>query len=396
MAFVKYFIFCFFTSITYSQISFFKKLINEESDRAEGAVQLPDSSYLITGSSSSYLPSNKQCFILKIDSLGNVKWSKDYGGSEADKGRRIFYVPNDGVYVFGQTNSFGANFFDIYVFKTDFEGNLLWENIIGGVGYEDIYDAVILKDTSFILVGESTSNSNEDENVYILRVNRFGQKIWDKNIDNYGVDRAMSIKMYNDTTAFIVGESYQNVWQKTFGFLSKMHINGTIDWTKYYENKDKLVFNDMNIKNDTIRIAGYTKDYFENEHKNLYLSSHDINGETILINIEYRYYAVSCEFIENYENDFLILRAMEGEAEFIYNYGLDAKAYRYNGDLYFLSVYFDLSYLYEDVINDVISTSDGGILYVGYATNPYDGGENVLIMKIAKGNNFQSYISRNL
>ena len=116
-----------------SQIAFFKAYSDNGYDKGEGIVQLQDSSYLVTGSSSSF-SSSSQAFILKVDSLGNRLWSKNFGGIETEKGRRIFHVPNDGIYVVGQTNSYANKFYDAYFFKTDEVGNLLYEkNYVGTV-----------------------------------------------------------------------------------------------------------------------------------------------------------------------------------------------------------------------------------------------------------------------
>ena len=56
--------------LSYGQNSFFKLYSGSGYDRGEGIVQLEDSSYVITGSSSSWSESS-QAFLLKIDAEGN-------------------------------------------------------------------------------------------------------------------------------------------------------------------------------------------------------------------------------------------------------------------------------------------------------------------------------------
>ena len=75
-----------FSWFSYGQNSFFKLYSGSGYDRGEGIVQLEDSSYAITGSSSSWGESS-QAFLLKIDTAGNYLWSQSYGGPESEEGR---------------------------------------------------------------------------------------------------------------------------------------------------------------------------------------------------------------------------------------------------------------------------------------------------------------------
>ena len=146
----------------YGQINFFNLYTDNGDDFGEGIVQLEDSSFVITGSSSSFGWGSTDAFLLKIDSLGNYLWSKNYGGPESDGGRRVMYNPGDGFYVAGTTNSYGNGAYDFYLFKTDLSGNLIWERTYGGSGWERMNDAVLTNDGGIIMVGEKSSNSTQD------------------------------------------------------------------------------------------------------------------------------------------------------------------------------------------------------------------------------------------
>ena len=105
-------LFLFFTSQVHAQGKFYNTYSNNGHDFGEGIVQLADSSYLITGASSSFGEAPAKAFILHVDKFGNRLWSKAYGGAESNRGRRIFHVENDGIYVAGYTNSSGNGTFD--------------------------------------------------------------------------------------------------------------------------------------------------------------------------------------------------------------------------------------------------------------------------------------------
>ena len=375
-------------NIIFGQISFFRTYSNDGFDRGEGVTQLPDSSYLVTGSSSSFNEDSKQAFIMQVDSLGNFLWSNHYGGNEADKGRRIFHVPNDGIYVIGQSNSYPNKFFDAYFFKTDLSGNLLFEKNYGGTSYEDIYDGVILKDTSFIVVGETSSTLNEVEDIFMMRLNKFGDTLWSKSFGTIHSDKAKSIKMLNDTIVYVVGEMYNVDLDKQQGMLIKMHINGTIEWTKLYGSESKHGFNDLNIFNDTIRMVGYTQrdlitqknDYFRiictldgvynDEPMAFFTGSHSMNG------------------IQIFNNSELVISVSVKDEPSIptYMYGCDNLIFKYNLPILESISLIKVSKPYDDIINQLITTNDFGVLIVGF--NSELNFERISLLKIDGRSNF--------
>ena len=85
------------------QISFYKLFTNNGADFGQGITQLEDSSYVITGSSSSFINGPSQAFLMRIDSMGNYMWSNHYGGAEIESGRRVLYTKNFGYFICDST-----------------------------------------------------------------------------------------------------------------------------------------------------------------------------------------------------------------------------------------------------------------------------------------------------
>ena len=65
----------FLLNIQAQSIAFYKSYGGNGYDYGQGVTQLPDSSYAVTGSSSSFFDGPSQAFLLRVDSLGNFLWS---------------------------------------------------------------------------------------------------------------------------------------------------------------------------------------------------------------------------------------------------------------------------------------------------------------------------------
>ncbi len=387
--------FLFFTCQVQAQGKFYNTYSDNGYDFGEGIVQLADSSYLITGASSSFYEEPAQAFILHVDKFGNRIWSKPYGGSESERGRRIFHIENDGIYVAGYTSSMGSGSFDFYFFKTDLSGNLLYEKAYGGSNFEKLHDAAFVpSDSSFILVGETKSNPEEIENLYIMRLNTNGDTLWTKQIGTLGVDIARAVKMISDTTFVVVGDYYVSDSLMQKALLMKMHVNGSVEWLQTIGQKGACSLNDVAVDASDLRAVGYAR-YTENNvnYSRLYGIISTLGGtvthESMDVSATYTRYG----YLTNYGSDpnkyYVTEQATIGAAQNFEGGGEDAIISRIEGGyLYWTGGGVNVSSLGDDQITQLIRTSDGGAVAVGYNTHGGSGGNNITLMKIGENDDF--------
>lgn len=381
-------VFCSFSSI--GQISFYNIYTNNGSDKGQGVVQLEDSSYVITGASSSFSGSS-QAFLLHVDSLGNYLWSNNYGGAESESGRRVLYKKNFGFFICGFTNSIGSGGFDNYLAKVNESGVLEWEKAYGGSGWERVHDAALTKDTGVIMVGETSSNLTDNQDIYIVRTNKFGDTLWTKTIGGLGDDYASTIKGFTDSTFVIAGRTYVEDSLLTKIYITYIKDNGTVIWTDTLGNLGNYWANGISFNGNQILGVGGCVDDFS-DGTDLVAFIYDISGF---------YWGESkipaagnqnFDAITGYGSSNNIYTCYSNEDAGSYVNGPDVIVAKYTS-LFGWQSSFRIGYQNPDVTGQIIKTSDGGAIVVGYSTGIIAGGNEVFLVKIGPNDDYPSSIT---
>jgi hypothetical protein len=212
------------------QSSFYKLYSGKGFDRGEDVIELEDSSFIISGSSSSW-DENQSAFLLHVDRLGNYLWSNNFGGTEIDGSKRVLYKKNDGFFLLGHSNSFSSQGeFDLYLVKTDLDGNLQWQKTINYPGWQRVNDAIWGFDSTILVVGESLPNIGES-NMFFARFNQNGDTLCTKEFGSVGSDKAVSlIQSEEDSLYMIGGEFFLSDSSFVKGVVLKINSFGNIIW----------------------------------------------------------------------------------------------------------------------------------------------------------------------
>ena len=173
-------------------------------DEPQSILRTPDGGFLIGGRSSSQATADKSeasrgsydYWIIKIDEHGQKEWDKTYGGTAGDHLTCMLLLP-DGGYLLGgysfsptsyEKSEFRRGQADYWVIRTDDEGNLLWDRTYGGYGLERLNTMVLLSDGNILLGGNSDSGTQYEhshfnrgnDDWWLVKINIFGNKLWDK------------------------------------------------------------------------------------------------------------------------------------------------------------------------------------------------------------------------
>lgn len=95
-----------------------------------------DKGIMLCANTTSWGAGNNDVLLIKADSLGNLLWAKTYGGISEEQPRFADETPDKGFIISGYTTSFGAGDADAYLVKTDSLGNLQWSKAYGGAAFD--------------------------------------------------------------------------------------------------------------------------------------------------------------------------------------------------------------------------------------------------------------------
>ena len=129
-----------------------------------------DNGYILAGFTKSYGNGEEDFWLIKTDSLGNEIWNTIYGESQNDVIYSIQQTQDGGYIGGGLTNSFDAMGFDMWIVKTDSQGNISWSKIIGGAENEFAFSVSQIFDDGYILAGRTNSFGNGNDDAYVARI----------------------------------------------------------------------------------------------------------------------------------------------------------------------------------------------------------------------------------
>jgi hypothetical protein len=139
---------------------------------------------------------------VKLDSGGNVQWTKTIGGSGNDFAYSIIQSSDGGYAVAGETRGFGAGGRDIYVVKLDSGGNVQWTKTIGGSLTDVAYSIVQSSDGGYAVAGWTFSFGSGSADMYVVKMDANLNVCFSQSITNYSVSSTVPSFSSPSTTAF--------------------------------------------------------------------------------------------------------------------------------------------------------------------------------------------------
>lgn len=248
-----------------------KTIGGSKNDYGTSIIATNDGNFIISGyteSSDGIVPSNfglHDFLVVKINSSGDVIWSKNYGFSGHDHAHKIIQTSDGGYFVVGfseysgiegsggtQNNGEGheighkgvlhgsGEFIGV---KIDSQGEFMWYRYFGGTQNDRVNDVVEANDGGFLMVGFSESSDfdiNDNKGSYdfwVVKLQSNGSLSWKHNYGGSGIDQAFGVVKTNNNSYLIVGRS--NSDDKDIS----VSLGGFDAWVIHIDDHGHLIWN---------------------------------------------------------------------------------------------------------------------------------------------------------
>jgi hypothetical protein len=128
----------------------------------------------MAGWTSSFGAGSWDIFLIKTDANGNIQWAKTYGGTYSDWALSVQQTSDGGYIVAGGTNTFGAGGSDIFLIKTDANGNRIWAKTYGGTGDDWARSVQQTSDGGYIVAGRTSSFGAGGSDIFLIKTDANG------------------------------------------------------------------------------------------------------------------------------------------------------------------------------------------------------------------------------
>ncbi len=226
-------------------------------EQANTAIHTSDGSLLVAGYSNS--PDgdpannfgNRDYWLLKLDSAGNILWEKNYGGSANEIAKSVLELPGGDLLLLGSSSSTDGQVAgnhgqeDVWILRLGPSGNAIWARCFGGSGNESA-EKIIPVPGGFVVAGYTQSTDGDllqnqgDFDYWIFKIDDNGNLLWSKTYGGSLADWAYSPSLADNGNLLIAGSSFSDDGDITgnIGFYDywvlKLSPDGNLIWARNY------------------------------------------------------------------------------------------------------------------------------------------------------------------
>jgi hypothetical protein len=180
------------------------------------------------------------CFF-KINYIGELEWYKVYDyGDFVDKLNGILFTNDGGFLLAGCVGIVAERYYDGWLVKTDAQGEKEWEKTFKGNRNDVFWGCTKIDNGDYIMVGWTESFGFGNMDVWVMKTDSNGDEIWNK---TFG-DGRYEIGYDYDTTdddGVVIPMLINNMFAKD-SYVIKIDNDGNAEWKHVYSIETKSYF----------------------------------------------------------------------------------------------------------------------------------------------------------
>ncbi len=262
---------------------------NGYNDYGYGVRQTTDGGFITVGTLQYTLSGPSDIWLIKTNADGDTLWTRTYGGDNSETAYKVEQTA-DGGYLLAGVSSTGNG--KPLLIKTDANGDLMWTH---EYAFNNWYSTKALNlhlssQGTTLLTGIQGVAPDGNEDLFLLNVDGIGDTVWSKVYGGPDYERGNAVSGTSDGGYIITGYyGYRYASSSSLLWLLRTDGNGDTLWTRKYANGyNSVVGKSVRQTSDGgFIITGYSGSFGENALSKLLLMKTDDNGDTLWVKYFY-------------------------------------------------------------------------------------------------------------
>lgn len=364
-----------------AQLQFQKTIGGENYDYSTSSIITSDNNVVLAGKTSTFTSGGSDIYLVKSDLEGNVVWTKSFGDTDNQEANCVIETSDGGYVVLGSSYNFNINHSDFYLLKVNSNGELLWSKTFGGSGYEFGYSVNETIDGGLIISGVNGSCAVEYE-IYLIKTDENGNEEWSESFGGLNSEYGFSVIEDGLGGYYVTGVTMSYGTSLASVILIKTNSFGNPIWTKIYGGNDITQWERANFliktNDNNLMLIGKTTSFGAGE-SDILLIKVDLEGNLIWSKTYGNEFYDEGRSIIELDNGNFLLTGMISRQMDIFTIYTDLCAIEINqmGEILW-------SKIIGNDMNDSgynCHTLNDGYLFTGTSDNPVTGYSDVFLVK---------------
>jgi hypothetical protein len=200
----------------------------------EHVIQTHDGGYAFGGWYHHEDERDRNMFIVRTDLNGNELWTNTFGGDRNDEGHFLNQLADGSFLLVGGTNSMGGGSTVGYVVRVDSSGEEIWSNTYGGFGFDYFLCVEITNAGSIYLAGSSSTNEAVNDDFWLVQIDEDGELIRERQYEDERMDYGIGVIVTMDGGFLFWGASRSRELSTTSFRVLRLDPNWDVIWDQFY------------------------------------------------------------------------------------------------------------------------------------------------------------------
>lgn len=198
----------------------------DRNDWSSKAILSRDGEYLVGGYSRSFGAGSSEFLLLKINTDGDISWSRTYGSPQRLICSDLVQLDNGNIALAG-TLDLPAPRSDFLLMLISENGDSLWTRTYGDEGIRNCR-ALVLADGGGFLLGGTANDQRDDNDIWIVKTDNEGEIEWTRSFGTDGADLLLDIELIPGEGYLVAGAWYRD--DLPISYIAKLDFDGEINW----------------------------------------------------------------------------------------------------------------------------------------------------------------------